>query len=169
MQTKTRVTIVIATAAGLLAAGCQSAQQDAVDNTNGMMKRYQANQPAPTGDVFSQYRQTAIEVENAQIHGVATTSFMFNQGDRKPHAQCPSIGFPMASTTQLTQGDIAEANGTYTGQSTGTYVVCVAPNGTGYVDYEEGFVHTVGGPAHWDDNLGIVLDGPPTVKVATKK
>jgi len=96
--------------------------------------------------------------------------------DRK---SCPSIGFPTPTTAQLTNplqdvgtgGPIGqlEPNGVYTGDSTGTYVVCVAPNGTKYVSYWEGDVQTEGGPAHWDDTKGqIVLDGAPTVTAKTK-
>lgn len=151
--------------------------------TNDQAQRYGANQPVPASD-WSQYRQTIIDVELAQIHGVVTTSFFMNQGVEKPYMVCPSIGFPVATTSQLTNPDqvafggrdgsgangdygvIAqmEPNGVYTGDSSGTYVVCVASDGTRYIQYAEAFVHTVGAPAHWDNEQGlIVLDGAPTV------
>jgi hypothetical protein len=163
-------------------AGCSSGAPSSVtkdqNQTNTQLNRYQKNQPIPQSD-SSQYRQTAIDVELAQIHGVATTSFFFNQGVNKPYEVCPSVGFPVASTSQLTNPEQVvsapnngaatvaqqEPNGVYTGQSTGTYVVCVSSTGQRYVDYAEEFVHTVGGPAHWDNTTSrIVLDGEPTVK-----
>lgn len=165
-------------------AGCTANQPSSVQKdqalTNQNLNRLQANQPAPAAD-RSQYRQTVIDVENAQIHGVATTTFFFNQGVTRPIKVCSSIGFPVASTSQLTNpeqliggsangttisGTVGqqEPNGVYTGDSSGTYVICVAPNGTKYVTYWEGFVHTEGGAAHWDNNQAmIILDGPPTV------
>jgi hypothetical protein len=102
-------------------------------------------------------------------------------GTNNPIKSCPSIGFPVASTAQLTnpeqlvggshnsntiEGVIAqqEPNGVYTGDSSGTYVICVAPNGVRYITYWEGDVQTEGGPAHWDKAQGmIVMDGAPTV------
>ncbi|MFJ4653812.1 hypothetical protein ACIP5Y_21305 [Nocardia sp. NPDC088792] len=143
---------------------------------------YQRNQPIPAG-TFSQYRQTLISVENAQIHGVATTSFFFVQGSSAPYKVCPSIGFPVPSTGQLTnpqqvvsRGETGlttlpqmEPNGTFTGDSSGTYVTCVAGDGTKYVVYAEGFVHTEGGAAHWDKaSATVVVDGAPTVTMASK-
>lgn len=149
------------------------------DQTNTQLERYQANQPVPMFD-WSQYRQTIIDIETAQAHGVATTTFFFNQGVQAPIKACPSIGFPVPTTSQITSPDQAlrsssygsvtlaqmEPTGVYTGDSSGTYVVCIADDGTDYVTYWEGFVQTEGGPAHWDDDASlIVLDGAPTVAV----
>lgn len=169
---------------GMILSACTSQQESSIQkdqaNTNQNLSRLQANQPAPASD-RSQYRQTVIDVENAQIHGVATETFFFNQGVIKPIKTCPSIGFPVASTAQLTnpeqliggsynsttiEGTVGqqEPNGVYTGDSSGTYVICVSSNGAKYVTYWEGFVQTEGGPAHWDGaQQMIVLDGPPTV------
>jgi hypothetical protein len=141
--------------------------------TDAQMQVYQAVQPIPQFD-WSQYRQTVLDVLAAQVNGVATTSFFMLEGVDHPIDSCPSIGFPMPSTTQITSPDqvlpnsgavvaLAEPNGTYTGTGTATYVVCVAPDGTKYVDYWEGYVRTKGGPAKWDDvNKTIVLTGPAT-------
>jgi len=146
-------------------------------STNTHRDWYQKNQPVPQFD-WSQYRQTVLDVEQAQVHGVATTTFFFNLGTPRPIKVCPSIGFPVPTTAQLTNPDQvvsapnsgsatigqAEPNGVYPGGSSGTYVVCVAPSGVKYVSYWEGDVQTEGGPAHWDDKAGrIVLDGKPTV------
>ena len=48
---------------------------------------------------------------------------------------------------------------------TGTYVVCVAPSGTKYISYWEGFVHAEGGPAHWDATQHMIVS-PPTLQLA---
>lgn len=163
--------------------GCEgtttAAEKDQA-STNSQLDRYQKNQPVPASD-WSQYRQTVIDVETAQVHGVATTTFFFNMGTDNPIKVCPSIGFPVASTAQLTNPDqvvygyqspsvIAqqEPNGVYTGDSSGTYIVCVADNGSKYISYWEGSVHAEGGAAHWDKTQGMItLDGAPTVEATT--
>jgi hypothetical protein len=169
------------------ATGCGSGQPSSVQKdqtvTNSQLDRYQKNQPVPAFD-WSQYRQTVIDVESAEVHGVTTTTFFYNMGSQKPISSCPSLGFPVAVTAQLTNPqqvintynnnagvavDQAEPNGVYTGQSNGTYVVCVSPDGAKYMTYWEGDVNTVGGPARWDpQSEQIVLDGAPTVKVTTR-
>jgi hypothetical protein len=62
-----------------------------------------------------------------------------------------------------------EPTGVYTGDSSGTYVVCIAPNGDKYLSYWEGFVQTEGGPAEWVDGKGIVLTGPATAVSTEQK
>ena len=179
------LSIAVATIALVGLAGCTApdAAQNDQNSTDSQLTRYQKNQPLPSSD-WSQYRQTVIDVEMAQIHGVTTTSFFFNQGTPTPIKVCPSIGFPVATTAQLTSPDqliyggsakgsgvVAqqEPNGVYTGGSSGTYVVCVAGDGTKYLSYWEGDVQSEGGAAHWDKTQGlIVLDGVPTVVAKTK-
>lgn len=178
-------TVVILMAIGLGLTACSGSPSSVRHDqqvTNSQADRYQKNQPIPSSD-FSEYRQNAIDIEQAQIHGLATTSFFYNQGANKPYKVCPSIGFPVPSTAQLTNPEQVvsapnngaatvaqeEPNGLYTGVSTGTYVDCVAPNGTRYFSYAEGFVHTEGGPAHFDSASGMIVDdGPPTVISHTK-
>ena len=176
MSKKIVAALAAITAVALLS-GC-TAQEKSLsrDNeaTGNQLERYQANQPVPAYD-WSQYRQTVIDVLDAQVHGVATTTFFFNQGVAHPFKVCSSIGFPVPSTTQLTNPlqkipqhesvvALSEASGVYTGDSSGTYVVCIDPNGVSYVTYWEGFVHTEGGPAYWDSEQEmVVLSGAPTV------
>lgn len=150
------------------------------------LTQYQAAQPAPLFK-YSQERETLIDIERLQASDTQTTSFGFNQGVQTPAWSCPSIGVPIASTTQLTNpqqtfnphdnndnGDDTvlpevDPTGVYTGDSTGTYILCVAPNGTDYLQYWEGFVDTVTGPAVWNAATGSVqLTGPSTVKVKVK-
>lgn len=143
------------------------------------------SQPVPVF-TWSQLRQNLIEIETAQANTTATTTFFFNQGVVDPIAVCSSIGFPIPSTYQLSNpeqverhsgdggGNISfpqlEANGVYTGDTTGTYAICVDGNGKAYADYWEGFVKTVTGPATWDyDKHQVVLTGAPTGDFSTGK
>lgn len=184
-----RITKSIATIAGAVAltlglSACEgdgnNVQANDQKKAASQLDIYQKNQPVPLFD-WSQYRATLIDILNAQVHGQVTTSFFFNQGVDNPIHTCPSIGFPVPTTAQLTNPDQAfdwhetsavlpqpEQSGVYTGDSSGTYAVCVAPSGQKYIKYWEGFIDTVGAPAHWEPGKGIVLDGDPTVKVTTK-
>lgn len=171
-------TAVLAT--GFALAGCSSGVSTDQAQTNSQLIKYERSQPTPQFD-YSQYRQTIINVESAEAHGVATTTFMFDQGVATPVMSCPSLGYPIASTAQLTNpqqnvgsnGAVVaqmEPTGVYTGDSTGTYVTCVGTSGKTSVDYWEGFVYTVGGPAHWDATAKqVVADGAPTVSSDAKK
>ena len=137
------------------------------------LAQFQQAQPVPRFN-SSQLRQNLIEIETAQANATLTTSFMFlmaGYGTTGPIVSwCPSIGFPIPATYQLTNPEQVvgyttvsqiEANGVYTGDTTGTYVICVGADGEPYAFYHEGFVSTVTGPAHWDNTKGeIVMDGP---------
>lgn len=55
-----------------------------------------------------------------------------------------------------------EPNGTYPGDSQGTYAMCLDANGRPYPAYWEGEVQTVLAPAKWDKAQGsITLIGAP--------
>ena len=189
------VVIVILVAIAGLATGCQSkgaptaAQREQAAQNNDTSSLLN-NQPVPAF-TWSQLRQNMIELENAQAHTTQTTTFFFNMGVTDPVQACPSIGFPIASTTQLTNPtQIANAflhgynggytsegvignpdpTGVYTGDSTGTYVICVDKTGKAYADYWEGFVQTVTGSAAWDKNAHqVVMIGDPTATFSTGK
>jgi hypothetical protein len=63
-----------------------------------------------------------------------------------------------------------ESNGVYTGDTTGTFVMCIGTNGRPFALYHEGFVSTVTGPAHWDSGKGeIVIDGPSSAAFSGSK
>jgi hypothetical protein len=193
---KNRTTAIVAVGAAIAlmttASSCGSnhnAQQSANARDNAQqgqtMDRLSVNQPPPSPDT-SQMRQTIIDIENAEIHGTATTSFgpAKSLSDATPRWSCPSIGFPVPADAQLSNPhqvqytghpnggsdanvvEQADPNGVYIGPTTGTFVVCVSPNGLKYYVYEEDHVNTVGGPAHWDN--GIVLDGAPSIPVTEK-
>lgn len=150
------------------------AEDKAAANAN--LDRLNDTQPVPEFR-WSQLRQTLIEINRTQAETTQTTSFFFNMGVPNPIASCPSIGYPIPSTMQLTnpvqeithgahgQSVVAQAEqtGVYTGDSTGTYVLCVDATGEAYAFYWEGFVSVVTGPAEWDAAAGQVkLIGPPS-------
>lgn len=186
-------TIALAAAAAALCAvlaGCAGsstttgAQQEQQDSQS-IEKSFLANQPPPHFN-HSDIRATAISIEAIQALGEQTTSFAFQQGDPNPIWSCPSLGEPVASTTQITNqqqvlkttipyregaavpiGNM-DPNGIYAGDSTGTYVLCVNAGGTPYAEYWEGNVDSVSGPAHWDSGTHqIVVTGQPTMPNCT--
>lgn len=170
---------------------CSSDQEDVLakdeEAASDQLSQYQQAQPVPVFN-YSQLRQNLIEIETAQANATVTSSFMFllsGSGTTGPLVyQCPSIGFPIPATYQLTNPESAingsngrafelpqiEATGVYTGDTTGTYVICVGDDGKPFAFYHEGFVATVTGPAHWDNSLGeIVMDGPSTAEFTGSK
>lgn len=180
MNRKTITVLAAAVAGGLLltAGSCggdaNKARRADQRTAGAQLIAYQQAQPVPKF-TNSQLRQNLIEIETAQVHATATTSFMFllaGTGATGPLVKsCPSIGFPIPATYQLTNpqqtagdngGVVAqlEANGVFTGDTTGTYVMCVGDDGKPFAFYHEGYVSTVTGPAHWDTAKGeIVMDG----------
>lgn len=176
---KRRAAVIAAVIIGAVALGaCNSSQANSIHNdvqtSTQSLGQLQASQPTPEYK-WSQIRQTLISVEDAQAHTVQTTTFMFNQGVQDPIASCPSIGEPVASTTELTNPTqssnntpigLADPTGVYSGPSTGTYTVCVSPNGGNYIQYWEGFVDTISGPAVWNTSThSVTLTGPSTAQV----
>lgn len=181
--------LLLITALATLAVGCsspadQTANEREADTVAKAQRKLAVSQPAPSDD-WSQLRQNVIDIETAQINTTATTTFFFNQGIPNPIKSCESIGFPIAATNQLTnpeaiayaEGNVGvlslpqqETTGVYTGDSTGTYVICIDPSGKGRITYWEGFVQTETGQATWDRTLGqITSTGNSTADVAVKK
>jgi hypothetical protein len=133
----------------------------------------QSAHPTPSFE-RSQLRQNLIDIIGAQANATQTTSFFFLEGVGSV-GSCPSIGFPIPSTAQLTNPDRetgpresrvvlpqVEPTGIYTGDSTGTYIICVDAQGEAYARYWEGYVQTVTGPAELDANGEVILVGPPS-------
>ena len=123
----------------------------------------------------SQLRQNLVEIVTAQAETTQTSSFFFNLGVADPVNSCPSIGFPIPATMQLTNPEAivdgdngrratlpqVEPTGVYTGDTTGTYVICIDAQGSAYALYWEGFVQAVSGPAEWNvAKKQVVLVGP---------
>ena len=121
----------------------------------------------------SQLRANLVDIATAQAEATQTTSFFLLEGVGVV-GQCPSIGFPIPTTTQLTNPDQkagsreggyfglpqVEPTGVYTGDSTGTYVICVDAQGSAYARYWEGYVQVLSGPAEVNSDGQIVLVGP---------
>lgn len=170
-----KVILITVTVLGLLwLVGCgqsgQSGNKADSKASEASLKAQQKSQPTPIFD-FSQYRQNLIEIVTAQAEVTQTTSFFFLEGVGLV-GSCPSIGFPIASTTQLTNPESKNKNsdvvlpqveptGVYTGPSTGTYTICVSDKGKAYASYFEGYVQTVTGPASFV-NGQVELTGKPT-------
>ncbi len=129
-----------------------AAEQKAVSDG---FSRQVNSQPVPSFD-WSQERQTLIDVEGAQATGATTTSAFYLEGIGLI-GWCPSIGAPVPSTYQLsaskqwvdlpgdhTNGlvevDQGEPTGVYTGNSTGTWTICLDDNGKKFAHYWEGYV-----------------------------
>lgn len=183
--------VIASAVAALTLAACGGTGGNSTQNAaNRQETQAQANdqytleqaQPVPHYD-WSQIRQTEIAAQDAEAGTVQTTSFFFQQGMDHPYLICNSIGFPVPADAELTNpNQIApgtvdiyrgatgavigqmDPNGIYTGQSAGTFVLCVTPDGKAEMQYAEPNVHTVGGPAGWDPvKKMIVFTGAPTV------
>jgi hypothetical protein len=162
------IAIALAVAAGMSACGGSSASegQKAEHSIQSQIEdNYAKGQPVPAL-TNSQVRQNLIEIEEAIAEGVQTTSFFFNMGVTDPIKSCTSIGVPIAATAQLTnpdqiikEGEHGAGNqtipqmdptGIYTGETAGTYVLCISPSGEPYVSYWEGFVMSEFAGAKWN-------------------
>lgn len=121
-------------------------------------------QPLPAYP-YSQIKQNMIELESAEATGIQSTTFMFGGANAlDPIQVCPSIGVPIPSTASLsnplkTQGGYyngsviaqEDPNGVYMPTAgSGTFVMCVQPDGSVKPVYAEGNVHSVFGAATWD-------------------
>lgn len=187
MRLLAALTILIVGAGAL--ASCEDTQSEAAvadtKTADQMLADFQKSQPIPRTR-YSQQRQNLIEVTQAQQAGAATTTFFMLEGVDRPIAQCPSVGYPIATTAQLTSPDqvfgsdvnreggrvvIAqmEPTGIYTGESSGTYVICVNGNGDAYAQYWEGYTMTVTGQAAINEQGEIELVGEPSAEFSTGK
>ena len=137
---------------------------------------YQKGQPVPLFN-YSQTRATLIEVYKAKTAGTGTYTVVFSFG--KPVFVCPSIGFPIPATTQLTNPNMvrdrqavvaqAEPDGTFTGTTAATYVLCVRDDGTAAPIYAETDVMAFTYPVVIVDGMVVDAKGKSTVTVDTKK
>lgn len=149
-------------------------------------KLFLVNQPPPIF-AHSEIRAVATEVEAIQALGEQTTSFFLTMGIQDPQFSCPSLGEPVASTSEITNpqqlvkdtnpghnnstaatlGNM-DPNGIYPGNSDGTYVLCVNADGQPYAVYWEGPVASVSGPAVWDYTTHrLKVTGEPTMPTCT--
>jgi hypothetical protein len=128
---------------------CDTTPQTSSESSqvNGQQQTYAKNQPLPQYD-YSPERDELIQIYNARMKVVNTWTVIFAMG--KPVFVCPSKGYPIPYTTQLTNPSQvqysgtsaaitipqAEPNGLYTGQSSATWVLCIRslPGGGSEVD-----------------------------------
>jgi hypothetical protein len=134
---------------------------------------------------YSQIKQNMIELETAEANGIQTTSFIFGgANDPDPIEICPSVGVPIPSTASLSNpqqvahgwndGPVIaqeDPNGVYMPTAgSGTFVMCVQPDGSVTPVYAEGNVHTVFGPATWDKGTHtVVLTGASSTHFSSAK
>ncbi len=141
----------------------------------------------------SEIRMELIQEEAIQAFGLSSYSFFFNQGDRTPIAECPSVGLPIPADSSLsnpwqafdgggapnTTGSTNVAigqmdpNGIYMGPTNATYVLCKTANGGQYMTHAEEFVHAVTATAYWDTAMyggkgGIHVVGQPQIPSCTQ-
>jgi len=175
VRNKLRMIIFLCLAVFLLftAESCSGGTYADEEATDRQLLQYQKAQPIPFHE-WSQYRATLISVDHAQATGTATTSFFFLAGRENPIRSCESIGYPVPSTAQITNPDQVrsggyvvgqmEPTGVFTGDSQGTYVVCLV-QGKAVPTYWEGEVQVEGGPAKWDKAQSMIVStGPATVE-----
>lgn len=183
-----KIVIGLAVVLSLVAVGCTDDGENATEKdtktASQQLEQFQQAQPVPIFN-SSQLRQNLIDIQTAQANATATTSFFFNQGIEDPIHSCPSIGFPIPGTYQLTNPEGVqkigsdgnwerfalpqlEATGVYSGETTGTTVICVDDSGRGYAHWWEGFVSTVAGPATWNvETNQIEMTGAPSAEFST--
>lgn len=149
------------------------------DATAQSLTKQQASQPTPVIP-WSQFRQSVIDITLAKAKGTQTTSFFFLEGIGIVGG-CASIGFPVPSTAQLTAPEAkypghhnftvpqAESTGVYTGDSSGTYTICLNSNGKPYFNYWEGYVMSVTGTARYTPGEGVRLTGDSTATISVGK
>lgn len=143
---------------------------------------YQKGQPLPIFN-FSQQRQSLIEINTAIAKGASTYTVFYSFG--KPVFVCPSIGYPIPATTQLTnpeqlvkQSDVnsnggnvtlpqAEPIGTYTGSTAATYVICVRDDGKATAIYSEPDVMAFPFPVKIVDGAVVDAGGSTSFSIST--
>jgi hypothetical protein len=186
MNFKKLIALILALGAVFAFSACTDPSPSAAEqderSTEASLRDLQKAHPVPKF-AYSQYRQNLVDIVTAQAEATPTTTFFFNSGVKDPIFSCPSVGFPIPGTAQLTNPDqIARAsssygyailpqvepNGVYTGETTNTTTICRDANGRGYAVGWEGFAMPITGPAEWNAEKGVVeLIGAPTAKFST--
>jgi hypothetical protein len=123
-------------------------EEDSIDRT---LANVQDGQPIPEIG-WSQERQTLIDLLTARAQGASGTAQATSQTGELMW-WCPTIGPPVPSTYQLTNGsqvlgrggangdgvtiDLAEPTGVYPGDSQATWVLCLDDSGDAFAVYDE--------------------------------
>lgn len=117
----------------LSAESCDTPQTGSESNqVNSQQTTYATNQPLHKYD-YSPERDELQQIYDARMKVVNTWTVIYSMG--KPVFVCPSKGYPIPYTTQLTNPENwvgtglaipqAEPNGLYTGSSMATWVLCI--------------------------------------------
>lgn len=128
----------------LTAESCDTSQTNTESNqVNNQQTVYSQNQPLHQYD-YSPERDELQQIYDARMKVVNTWTVIYSMG--KPVFVCPSKGYPIPYTTQLTNPQNwvgtgvaipqAEPNGLYTGTSNATWVLCIRslPGGGSEID-----------------------------------
>mgnify|MGYP001607788218 CR=1 FL=1 len=170
--------LILGALVALVVVGCGGAQS--VETERKIVDRqqdiYNRVQPMPLFD-YSQDRNTLIQVYNAKNEARQTWA-VDTALDGTPIWSCPSYGFPIPVTTQLTNPEQqigtgvtvpqAEPNGLYTGQTTATYVLCIRPNGDVVPIYAEQDVLLFPFEVRIEDGRIVDAGGASTMTVSVK-
>lgn len=119
--------------------GCHESDSKENNDVERQQTVYVKTQPVPFFD-WSLERHLMVELYKARNQAIHTYSYSISQMTGQIIAYCPSLGFPIPATTQLTnpnkwvaQGITlpqAEPNGLYSPPMThATWVMCLSPDG----------------------------------------
>lgn len=164
-------------------AACDTGDQAATESVqvNSQQNTYSKSQPLHQYD-YSPERDELQQIYDARMKVVNTWTVIYSMG--RPIFVCPSKGYPIPYTTQLTNPDQvqgtaavvpqAEPNGLYTGTSAATWVLCIRtlPGGKTEIDpvYSEPDAVAFPYPVSIDAN-GNIKDagGDSSVSINVKK
>lgn len=167
---------------------------DSCDNAGGEAARKESNQqgaayrnilrnqPPPSYD-FSMERKIMIALYNARQHSIATYSFAQSEFTGKVLWSCPSLGYPIPYSTQLTNPNQIvwlnshvttlpqnEPNGLFPPPSSeATWVPCVDETGNITPVYEEKRVTVFLRPMREQDGQLVPSEGKPSLSIAPSK
>ncbi len=178
--------IVFALVLAFVLASCWGSSQTDIEQTQQKeaVSSITQNQPIPDLGGYSFERQIVIETYLARNHTIATYAYMITM-DGKIIEICPSIGYPIPYSTQLTnpqipsyvhvngaavEGVVAnpEPNGLYPpGDAAATLVQCVNPDGSVTPVYIEWYVMAF--PYRIKSDLQLERIGDPSFKVDVKQ
>lgn len=135
---------------------------------------YVKTQPTPFFD-WSFERHLMIKLYEARNNAIATYSYLQSPYTGKIMSSCPSLGYPIPATTQLTNPEKvymspagsyvdvipqAEPNGLYSPPATSaTWVMCVGPDGNVEPVYWESNVQTYPRPMKEVDGALVPVEG----------
>jgi hypothetical protein len=145
---------------------------------------YTRNQPPPFFN-WSLQRHMLIELYKAQNNATATYSYVVSEFNSDIIFECPSIGFPLAGGTSLTNPQQvvnsgyregwsetigqAEPNGTYPPEeSLGTYIMCLNDDGSVSPTYVENNVLAFTQPMKIDGKRLVPAGGKNSVRIPVR-